>query len=274
MSIKEQRKVAQDIGRVIQIFKDSRGRLRPHFIVTGPSGSGKTFLIEQEAKKANIPFIEMCASQLTKEGNSGNSLSKELVPLGPLNGQLVICLVDEFDKLFISGNSNNKLAKDTTTEVQNEFLKVLESTTTKVIGEYGHYDKVSVENVLFIFAGAFNGEPNLTVDRLRDFGIKTEFLGRVGILYNLEKISVNSMYQALKESENLNIYLEMFPDVDREDVECDIMEVVEAKHEENTTGIRLLNTLVDQYFINGGKLEAKQVEQTTFSTKLNFDASS
>lgn len=272
MSIKEQAKVGRDIGRVIEIFKASKGALRPHFILTGPSGSGKSFVIQNEAKKADLGYLEINAAQLTKEGTSGNSLSKELTPLATSQGQLVICFVDEFDKLFISGNCNTDLAHETTNGVQNEFLKVVEGTTTRVFGEYGKYMDAPVDNVLFVFAGAFNGEDGLTVDRLRDFGIKTEFLGRVGIIYNLAKLSVDSMYEALQNSEELAKYCELFPEVDRAGAEEAIMNVVAAQHDKNTLGIRLLNTLINQYFINDGKLVVEQVKKTVFQTKLNFTA--
>ena len=32
--------------------------------------------------------------------------------------------------------------------------------------------------------GAFNGEEDIDIDRLREIGLKTEFLGRVGIVFN------------------------------------------------------------------------------------------
>ena len=48
-----------------------------------------------------MAFMEINGAQLTKEGTSGNSLSKALTPLLEMSEKLVICFVDEFDKLFI-----------------------------------------------------------------------------------------------------------------------------------------------------------------------------
>ena len=268
--ITEQAKVGRDIARVIQIFKTSNGLIRPHLILTGPSGSGKSFIIEKEAEAADLGYLEINAAQLTKEGTSGNSLSKALSPLATQSGQLVICFVDEFDKLFISGNTNSSLAHETTNGVQNEFLKVLEGSTTSVFGDYGKYIDAPVDNVLFIFAGAFNGETDLTIDRLREFGIKTEFLGRVGMIYNLEKLSVDSMYIALQNSKKLAEYLRLFPKIKRKDAERAIMTVVDAQHSKNTLGIRLLDTLINQYFISGGVLEVEKVKSVAFQTTLDF----
>ena len=272
MGIPEQDKVKKDIKRVVDIFVHSEAAIRPHFMLTGPSGSGKSHLIKQLAEGADLAYYEINAAQLTKEGTSGNSLSKALAPLIHNGSQLTICFVDEFDKLFISGNSNGDLAHEITNGVQNEFLRVLEATHTQVFGDYGKYISVTVDNILFIFAGAFNGEPDLTVDRLRDFGIKTEFLGRVGLMFNLEKLSIESMYVALQNSALLTHYLELFPDVQRDNVETAVMQAVAKVHDKNTLGIRLLNTLLNQYFINDGKLEQPEVKRSTFQTKLSFKA--
>lgn len=272
--IAEQAKIRKDINRIIKIFKGSQSKIRPHFILTGPSGSGKSHIIQSIADEHDLGFLEINAAQLTKEGTSGNSLSKALAPLAQTSQILTLCFVDEFDKLFISGNSNSSLAHETTNGVQNEFLRVLEADTTQVFGDYGKYVSASVANVLFVFAGAFNGEENLTLDKLREFGIKTEFLGRVGLVFNLEKLSIDSMYIALQNSVILENYLALFNTIKRDDVEQAIMEVVAREHDKNTLGIRLLNTLINQYFINDGKLLAPQVAQTTFQTKLSFDVES
>lgn len=268
--VKEQEVVLNQLNKIMQIFVASEGKVRPHFFLTGPSGSGKSHIAEHLAEEHKVGFLAINAAQLTKEGTSGNSLSKALAGLSTKSGKPTICFVDEFDKLFISGNSNSSLAHETTNGVQNEFLKVLESRSTSVYGDYGKYIDISVENVLFVFAGAFNGEEELSIDRLRDFGIKTEFLGRVGLVYNLTKLSVDSMYYALCNSNLLATYLSLFTDVNKEKVVHEIMQVVVRGHEQNTLGIRLLNTLLHQYFINGGVLEKEQVKQTVFQKTLTL----
>ncbi len=265
--LKEQETVIKQLNRIVEIFKNSKGEIRPHFIMTGPSGSGKSHTASYLAEEHGVNFFEINAAQLTKEGTAGNSLSKALSPLMNNQGRLTICFVDEFDKLFISGNTNSQLAHETTNGVQNEFLKVLESNKTSVYGDYGKYVDVTADKVLFIFAGAFNGEPDITIEKLRDFGIKTEFLGRVGLIYGLKKLSIESMEVALNQSKILATYLKLFTDVKKEDVTENIMKAVRAAFEENTLGIRLLNTLLHQYFINGGLYE-KEVQQSTFPTKM------
>lgn len=269
--IKEQEVIHEQLDKIVDIFVSSEGKIRPHFILTGPSGSGKSHLIQYLCENKDIGFHEINAAQLTKEGTSGNSLSKALAGIANKASTPTICFVDEFDKLFISGNSNSSLAHESTNGVQNEFLKVLESNTASVFGDYGKYVDISVENVLFVFAGAFNGEENINIDRLREFGIKTEFIGRVGLIYNLKKLSLDSMYQALQKSAYLESYLKLFPTVKRADVEEAVMNAVSKVYEKNTLGIRLLTTFVNQYFINSGKLETESVEAVSFQKTLSFE---
>ena len=266
-----QDKLCEELSKIFNIFKLSNSEIRPHFILTGSSGSGKSYTIKQLAEDLNLNFLEINAAQLTKEGTSGNSLSKALSPLLQ-NGQTqTIVFVDEFDKLFVSGNSNSYLAHETTNGVQNEFLKVLESDETSVFGDYGKYITASTKNVLFVFAGAFNGEKNINLDRLRELGLKTEFLGRVGLVYNTKTLSLDNLYTILDNSTLLNSYLELFEDSKKEDVLEVIKAYLKKNYELNTIGARMVNTLINQYFIKGGKLEEEKVKDITFQTKLTLN---
>ena len=256
------------IRRILTIFQTSDAEIRPHFIVTGPSGSGKSHTIECLAEELDIKIFCINAAALTKEGTAGNSLSKALAPLTVSGGQPTICFVDEFDKLFISGNTNSALAHETTNGVQNEFLKVLEGTAS-VYGDFGKYINIKTDNVLFVFAGAFNGEENIDLDRLREFGIKTEFLGRVGLAYGLEKVSLEALQNILEHSKLLNTYLDLVPDANKASVTKAIMKVITDNYEKNTIGVRMINTLIHQYFIEGG-LKEKEAKKTTFQKTLSL----
>ena len=98
------------IRRIIEIHQASDGVLRPHHIIVGPSGSGKSYNVAEICKSLDVEFFEVNCAQLTKEGLSGNSLSKALVPLGATGLKPVVCFMDEFDKLFISGNANGSIS--------------------------------------------------------------------------------------------------------------------------------------------------------------------
>jgi len=260
----------EQVRRCLNIFQSSEAEIRPHFFLTGPSGSGKTHTIEQLVDELELTMFEINAAQLTKEGTAGNSLSKALTPLKGNDGRPVVCFVDEFDKLFISGNTNSELAHETTNGVQNEFLKVLESRTASVYGDYGHYLDVQVNNVLFIFAGAFNGEPDIDLDRLREFGIKTEFLGRVGLTFPMEKLTLGQLGDILDRHPLLHKYLALFEDVTHKQVYDEIMEALRDNYDKNTLGARMITTLLHQYFIHGG-LPKPQVKKTTFQKTLSLN---
>jgi ATP-dependent protease Clp ATPase subunit len=264
-----QEKLIKNVSKILEIFKAGEGFIRPHFILTGSSGTGKSFTIKTLSEKHELGFLEINAAQLTKEGTSGNSLSKALSALLQYGNKPTVIFVDEFDKLFISGNSNDSSAHESTTGVQNEFLKVLESNTASVFGDYGKYINITIENVLFVFAGAFNGEKDIDLDRLREIGIKTEFLGRVGLIYNTQELTLEDMFVIIDNSKLLKDYCLLFDNVDQEKVSYLLKSHIQKHYENNTLGARLINTLIHQYFINGG-LEEKNVKEVSFQKKLQL----
>lgn len=258
------------IKRIFEIFEGSQGEIRPHFVLTGASGTGKSHTVSLLADAMDLPMVEVNAAGLTKEGTAGNSLSKALSPLVQYGGRPVICFVDEFDKLFVSGNSNSDLAHETTNGVQNEFLKALEG-LANISADYGKYHNISTDKVLFVFAGAFNGEEDITIDKLREFGMKTEFLGRVGLTYGMSKPTLADLKAILNDSKLLARYLELVPTQSKKQVVDAIMLVVTENYEKNVLGVRMLNTLLHQYFIEGS-LAPKEVAKKVFQRKLSMPA--
>lgn len=264
-----QEDLINEVSRILDIFKTSECIIRPHFILTGASGSGKSFTIKNLAERQELGFLEVNAAQLTKEGTSGNSLSKALSPLLQLGSKPCIVFVDEFDKLFISGNSNSSCAHESTTGVQNEFLKVLESDTASVFGDYGKYINANTKNVLFVFAGAFNGEEDIDLDRLREIGLKTEFLGRVGLVYNTKNLTLEDLFNIVDNSELLNNYCSLFDNADKEQIVYELKDFLQKNYEMNTLGARLINTMIHQYFIKG-KLIESDIKEISFQKKLSL----
>lgn len=260
------------IKNIFQIFKTSGGEVRPHFLLAGPSGSGKTYSINQLCEDLDLPLYTINAAQVTKEGISGLSLSKALAGLYNMQGPRVV-FVDEFDKLFISNNESGNTAHESTLGVQNEFLTVLESDTASVMGDYGKYNNIPMDETLFVFAGAFNNQ-HQTLDSLRLLGVKTEFLGRVGLVVNLDKLDLDTMIKYLKESPLFDTYSQLY-DLDEEAEQAAIDKLanfIEKNYEHNTIGMRFVNTSIHQYFINDGDLEYKFVKDSVFTKKLSFGA--
>lgn len=250
----------EQLRRIFDIHFTSQARIRPHFFLTGPSGSGKTHNVENLCDELMIPMVAINCAQLTKEGLSGNSLSKALAPIAQSGMCPMVVFLDEFDKLFIRGNNNSELADDSTTSIQNELLKVLEGKTTSVYtGNYGQYADITIDHCLFVFGGAWNGEPDLDLDRLRAFGVKTELLGRVGLIFGMDKVKLADLLQAVETSELLDDYCKLFADADRDKVVAEVQKVVTDNYELNTIGYRQIAALLHQFFINGSlKSEKKQ----------------
>jgi len=256
-----QEHLVNDIDRVFAIFRKSNCQIKPHFFLAGPSGSGKTFIINTLAAAHKLRVLEVNAASITKEGTSGNSVSKALSPLMQFAGEPTIVFVDEFDKLFISGNTNSELAHESTNGVQNEFLKLLEGKKASVFGDYGKYVDVPVDKVLFIFAGAFNGQANLNLRVLKSFGIKNEFLGRVSLLYQAYKLTLTELYDILDSSTLLDNYLKLMK-MDKDNVVPILKEFITLTYDTNTIGARQIDSLIHRYFIRGGRLSLEDIEPT------------
>lgn len=249
MILPEQEEVAGVLGRVFDAYTRSRGVIRPHFILSGESGSGKSHLIKTLAEERQVEVLEVNAAGLTKEGVSGNSLSKALTPLRNINGTNgIVIFVDEFDKLFtngVGGETHEALAG-----VQNEFLTMLESDTASVFGDYGKYEKVNVGQTLFVFAGAFNGEANLTHERMRELGVRTEFLGRVALHFSTTRPSLQSLLNLVPENLLLMEYLKAFGKVNqKKKVINEIQAQIRMAYKKNAIGVRVVSQLIHQYFL-------------------------
>jgi len=170
--------------------------------------------------------IESVVSKLLQ--NADNDVEK---------AQRGIIFIDEIDKIAKNKNINNR---DVSGEsVQQGMLKLLEGSEVEV--PVGATNKnamvpratVNTKNILFICGGAFpdldkiiknrlnqnagigfsadlkdkyDEDPNIlsnvTVDDLREFGMIPEFLGRLPIIFSLEKLTEKMLVKVLKEPKN------------------------------------------------------------------------
>lgn len=244
-------------------FKESEGKIKPHFTLTGPSGNGKTETIEYFVEKYKLGFVEINAASITKEGLSGNSLSKALSPLAMTQNVPTVVFVDEFDKLYLTSDGNTDGVHEATRGVQNEFLKVLEGKTTQVFGDYGKFNTISTKNALFVFAGAFNNETGINIQRLSSLGIKREFLGRVPLVYEVKKLDVHSLLEIAKNHIFLQEWLNITTnkDEDREQEQFlflgELKKYIESNYDSNVIGARWIGGLIHTYFINKKKFPDK-----------------
>ena len=107
-------------------------------------------------------------------------------------------------------------------------------------------------------------------DDLRDFGVKTEFLGRVGLIFNTQPLSLDTLFNILEESPLLANYLNLFDRADRESSILRIKAIIQKMFENNTLGARMINTIIHQYFIKGGKIDEKTEKTISFTKKMEL----
>ena len=252
---------------IFKAFKNSDGEIRPHFILTGPSGNGKTETIEYFKSKYNLPVVELNAAGLTKEGMSGNSISKALSPLKNYQNQACIAFIDEFDKLYLSSDGSSDSIHEATRGVQNEFLKALENTKIQVFADYGKYESISVSKVLFVFAGAFNNETGINIHRLSELGVKREFLGRVSLIYEVKKLSVEELMMIADKHWLLDQWLELQYEKDSYEYTTErskaldkIKAYIKHNYDDNVIGARWVPSLINKYFINNKTLPIVEKE--------------
>lgn len=233
------------IEKILNVYLQSGGEIRPHFFLTGPTGSGKTHTVTELADMLGIQLININCAQLTNEGLAGNSISKALAPLSDYQNTPIIIFMDEFDKAI------GKESEVTSGAVQQEILKLIEDDTTEVFGNYGKYNRVQTSNILFIFAGSFSGAFIEDINDLTQHNVRPELLGRVGLHYHIERASLDALIQLVYSSELLKEYLKVFKSKDKQEAIDDIVLELSEQYKNNIIGVRIVNSLIHQYFING-----------------------
>jgi ATP-dependent protease Clp ATPase subunit len=241
-----QEKIHRQLNHVLGVFKDSEGGIRPHFHLTGESGTGKSFLVKMVAEEFKMPFIEVNAAGLTAEGLSGNSLSKALAKLREHWNEPNIIFVDEFDKLF---QRNGEGAEGFRVNVQDEFLTALEGKYVSVFADYGKYPQVVVENSLFIFAGAWSNQKIHTLSELKDAGVRTEFVGRVPLVFHTEQVTLAELEAAIPSIDLFIKYRKLYSGTRQNKDVAGIIKILKEQSEEMNIGIRLLNSAIHQYYM-------------------------
>lgn len=250
-SVPEQKETVDKLHVVIDQFSKSKGQIRPHFLLTGGTGSGKTANISALAKHSKAKFIEINAAQLTAEGISGNSLSKALKPLENMQNTPVICLVDEADKLFTNGSGGK--ATNGSIDVQNEFLKILESDSISVIGDYGHYNSINSSRVLYVFAGAFGGKEGIDTEELAKMGVRPEFIGRLAAIFEMPNVSLESYIKVAKNHDLLEKYYQFNPTTlanQKAKLNKAIAALVTERYEGNALGLRMVGNTIHEVMID------------------------
>lgn len=206
-----------------------------NMLLLGPSGSGKTYILEVLSKILQVPLVIGDATSLTENGYVGkdvDTLLSQLIDMadGDIEeAEKGIIYIDEIDKLA-NKNGGESAKKVGEAGVQASLLKIIDGMDYcfEKTGEV-----INTRNILFVCGGAFEGitdiiekrttkknsigflkEDNVskaekskllhkvTTDDLIEYGLITEFIGRLHLVATLDELTEKDLEQILVEPKN------------------------------------------------------------------------
>jgi ATP-dependent Clp protease ATP-binding subunit ClpX len=254
---------------------------KTNLLLVGPTGSGKTALVKALAKFMHVPVLIVDITEYTSAGYVGRDIEEIMDDLldaadgDVLLAEKAIVFIDEVDKLAPGGRGDSVA----TTGVQQSLLKILEGGTYRagkgkkgsMMGSRGV--DIDTSKILFILGGAFSGlqshsdtanpfsfgsaeekiektiAPLITREDIVKYGLMREFVGRVGRIGALGKLTVDDLKRIMVEPKNSikAQYDALFIEREIEDVvtEADIEEIV-ARASKLDIGARGLRQITEE----------------------------
>lgn len=180
----------------------------PNILICGGTGTSKTYSVKCIADMLSIPVYTINASQLTPNSYKGTGINDELyyiVSEGGYNeSEPSIIFLDEIDKLACFSNDSKEVGK----LVMGELLKLVEGkgemNLSASMGGRQVPFSLNLDNIIFIFAGAFDGIVDIVKKRLGEDKKKSVGFG-VGMV-NDKKVEGKKDYYQLITKDDLNKY--------------------------------------------------------------------
>ncbi|MBU8900529.1 ATP-dependent Clp protease ATP-binding subunit ClpX [Corallococcus sp. H22C18031201] len=210
---------------------------KSNILMVGPTGSGKTHIARNLADILRVPFTTVDATEYTEAGYYGKDVEVMVSDLlFKANHSLEdtergIIFIDEVDKIArrSQGARNGAGSRDIGGEgVQQSLLKMLEGRELFVpmnvtqAWNKGDFVQVDTRDILFICAGTFSdlhegleegtramgfgsdeaarrASRRVTTRQLVDFGMLAEFLGRLPVMVQLERLAEPELLRVLTE---------------------------------------------------------------------------
>ena len=201
--------------------------LNSNILIIGGSGTGKTETIKQILNVLNLPYTIEDATKYTMEGYQGKSVSGMIKNLYKNAGKDIekaqsgVVIIDEIDKKSSKTVSNRRDISGV--EVLNSLLKIIEGNKVEVDTDVF----LDTSNLIIIFLGAFLGIDKIREKRLNlnqvgflsdkttassilddrilkqdlvNYGLPEEFIGRIGTIIEMNKLTVDDLALILKKS--------------------------------------------------------------------------
>ncbi|TSC31796.1 ATP-dependent Clp protease ATP-binding subunit ClpX [Corallococcus sp. Z5C101001] len=211
---------------------------KSNILLIGPTGSGKTHIARNLAEILHVPFTTVDATEYTEAGYYGKDVEVMVSDLlfkanhSVEDTQRGIIFIDEVDKIArrTQGARNGAGSRDIGGEgVQQSLLKLLEGREVHVpmnvtqAWNKSDFVQVDTRDILFICAGTFSDlhdfgdeggramgfgadalgarrkEKRISPKQLVDFGMMAEFLGRMPVMVQLERLGESDLLRVLRE---------------------------------------------------------------------------
>ena len=236
-TIKGQDKAIDTIVTTIYLNRKYPELNKKNLLLIGPSGVGKTAIFQTLSKIINIPIVIISTAGFSQAGYVGRgteeilesiytSCNKDIKKM-----QNAIVILDEIDKIAYKGSSSGLVS---TQGVQNELLKIIEGDIREIKVDSFTKATVDTTNITFVGLGAFSelyeeklftrkqtigfnnqseevkkkDKIEANADRLVNYGLKRELVGRLPVIIELNNLSVDNLKDIIinsKESELLKI---------------------------------------------------------------------